>query len=83
MNDEWRRKIGCPILLVTEYSFQSVSGQGNQLASEWGNQLASEWGNQLASGRGNQSESECSSFVTDVTDDRYERRYSNIYYNFY
>ena len=40
------------MLLVTEYSFQS----------------ASEWGNQLASERGNHSESECSSFVADVTD---------------
>ena len=68
-------KIGCPILLVTEYSFQS--------ASEWVNQLASEWGNQLASERGNHLESECSSFVTDVTDDRGDRKYSNIYYNFY
>ena len=69
--------------MVTEYSFQSVSGQGNQSASEWGNQLASEWGNQLASEWGNHSESECSSFVADVTDDRCDRRYSNIYYNFY
>ena len=68
-------KIGCPILLVTEYSFQS--------ASEWVNQLASEWGNQLASERGNHLESECSSFVTEVTDDRGDRKYSNIYYNFY
>ena len=76
-------KIGCPILLVTEYSFQSASEWVNQLASEWVNQLASEWGNQLASERGNHLESECSSFVTDVTDDRGDRKYSNIYYNFY